>query len=518
MRYNKWAKIICLLIAMGLTKACDYDLSFSPAQTEDIGFSSDTVYLDSVFTAIGSSTYNLRIYNQSDRNIEIGSIRLGQGNDSQFRLNVDGMHGQNFNDIEILAKDSIYVFIETTVDIKDYAANAAEFLYNDQLLVDEHSVELVTLVKDAIFLFPERQDGFKEVIPLGEADDEGNIFVIDGFYLEEDELVFTNERPYVIYGYAGVPPEKTVRFEAGARIHFHENSGLIAAQSSSVHVLGEQSNDPQLQEGEVIFEGDRLEPFFKNIPGQWGLIWLTAGSTNHIFRHATIKNASVGILMDYNDETENPTLVLEQTQIHNSSAVGLWAKTANVRASNSIFGNAGNASFYGNIGGSYEFTHCTFANYWNRSFRSTPAVILNDYIPISETEDFVMPLEKAVFANCIIDGNQTVEFSVEQKGDQELSFSLDHTALRFSPADDAIFKNPYYNFSSSNLYPKLILNKQTAFHQPTENDFRISQDSEVIGLGKSTHAASVPVDLNGIDRTNTPDLGALQHEVFEEED
>ena len=52
MRYHKWAKIICLLIAMGLTKACDYDLSFSSAQTEDIGFSSDTVYLDTVFTQL----------------------------------------------------------------------------------------------------------------------------------------------------------------------------------------------------------------------------------------------------------------------------------------------------------------------------------------------------------------------------------------------------------------------------------------------------------------------------------
>jgi hypothetical protein len=69
MRYRKWTKIICLLTAIGLTKACDYYLSFSPAQTQDIGYSSDTVYLDSVFTAIGSSTYNLRIYNQSDRNI-----------------------------------------------------------------------------------------------------------------------------------------------------------------------------------------------------------------------------------------------------------------------------------------------------------------------------------------------------------------------------------------------------------------------------------------------------------------
>ena len=514
---RKWLRIIGVLLAIALTKACDYDLSFSPAQTQDIRFSSDTVYLDTVFTSIGSSTYNLRIYNQANHNIKIGSIRLGQASDSQFRLNVDGMHGQDFNDVEILANDSIYVFIETTVNIKDYAANASEFLYNDQLLVDEQTVELITLVKDAIFLYPKREDGFKEMIPLG-TDEEGNAFGIEGFYLEDNELIFTNERPYVIYGYAGVPSEKTVRFEAGARIHFHDNSGLIAAESSSVHVLGEQSADAEMQEGEVIFEGDRLEPFFENIPGQWGAIWLTAGSTNHIFRHATIKNASVGILMDYNDETENPTLVLEQTQIHNSSAVGLWAKTGHVRAVNSIFGNAGNASFFGNIGGSYEFTHCTFANYWNRSFRSTPAVILNDYVPISETEDFVMPLEKAVFANCIIDGNQTVEFGVEQKGDQELSFSLDHTALRFSPADETIFENPYYDFSSSNLYPKLILNKQTAFHQPSTNDFRISQESEVIGLGKSTHAASVPVDLNGVDRTNLPDLGAFQHLIFEKED
>ena len=64
----------------------------------------------------------------------------------------------------------------------------------------------------------------------------------------------------------------------------------------------------------------------------------------------------------------------------------------------------------------------------------------------------------------------------------------------------------------------MILNKQTAFHQPSTNDFRISQDSEVIGLGKNTHAAVVPLDLKGIDRTITPDLGALQHVIFEEED
>ena len=117
------------------------------------------------------------------------------------------MHGQDFNDIEILAKDSVFVFIETTVDIKDYAVTASEFLYNDQLLVDEQTVELITLVKDAIFLYPERENGFKEIIPLG-TDEEGDEFGIEGFYLEDDELVFTNERPYVIYGYAGYLQKK----------------------------------------------------------------------------------------------------------------------------------------------------------------------------------------------------------------------------------------------------------------------------------------------------------------------
>ena len=91
------------------------------------------------------------------------------------------------------------------MDIKDYADTATEFLYNDQLLVDDRSVELITLVKDAIFWYPERESGFKEIIPLG-TDYDGNEFCIEGFYLEDGVLVFTKERPYVIYGYAGVSP------------------------------------------------------------------------------------------------------------------------------------------------------------------------------------------------------------------------------------------------------------------------------------------------------------------------
>jgi hypothetical protein len=508
--------VVGLMLAL-IWNACDHELDFVPAQPQDLSFSRDTVYLDTVFTNIGSATYNLRVYNRSSENVLIERVRLGQGSDSKFRLNVDGLSGQEFEDVELLAKDSMYVFVETTVDIQDYTQEAKEFLYEDKLFFNNQSVDLVTLVKDAIFLYPEIDDqGIKEFIPIGE-DEDGNPIGIEGFYLDDDELIFTNDLPYVIYGYAGVPAGKTAVFEAGARVHFHENSGLIAAQESSVHVLGAPSFDAEKLENEVVFEGDRLEPFFENIPGQWGTLWLTQGSTNHIFRHATIKNATVGILMDYNDGGDEATLLLEQTQIHNSSSVGLWAKTAHIEAKNSIFGNAGNLSFYGNYGGQYDFTHCTFANYWNRSFRNTPAVALDDFIQISETEILVEPLEKADFNNCIIDGNQRVEFLVSQEGENPLNFTLNHTSIRFDTMDQSILSNPYFDFDDNSHYNTLFQNIKTSLRNPQQNDFRPTQDSEVINMGDKSVAEGLSIDIIGINRTEAPDLGAYQHQVFEED-
>jgi len=37
-------------------------------------------------------------------------------------------------------------------------------------------------------------------------------------------------------------------------------------------------------------------------------------------------------------------------------------------------------------------------------------------------------------------------------------------------------------------------------------------------LGNKDYAADIPLDLKGADRTTSPDLGALQHVIFEEED
>ena len=149
-------------------------------------------------------------------------------------------------------------------------------------------------------------------------------------------------------------------------------------------VNGAPSSDPELMENQVIFEGDRLEPAFSYVPGQWGTIWLTAGSTNHEFNYATIKNSIVGILMDSNDGDR--TLTLKNVQIFNTSSTGLLARTGDIYGENVIINNSGQTSLSCSLGGRYNFIQSTFANYWTNNFRLFPSVVIDNVLQVSETE------------------------------------------------------------------------------------------------------------------------------------
>ena len=46
----------------------------------------------------------------------------------------------------------------------------------------------------------------------------------------------------------------------------------------------------------------------------------------------------------------------------------------------------------------------------------------------------------------------------------------------------------------------------------------IGEESAAINNGLSTFATQVPTDILNIDRTNTPDIGAYQHIIFDEEE
>ena len=145
--------------------SCRQDFEFTPS-TGQLSFSKDTVYLDTVFSNIGSSTYTLKVYNNSDNDILIPSLKLSKGQTSNYRMNVDGMLGngpllgKEFENVELLAKDSMFVFIETTIDIQPLVATETQFLYTDAIEFgtgpNTQKVELVTLVKDAVFIYPNK--------------------------------------------------------------------------------------------------------------------------------------------------------------------------------------------------------------------------------------------------------------------------------------------------------------------------------------------------------------------------
>ena len=189
-------------------------------------------------------------------------------------------------------RDSLFIFVETTFDISQTSEN--EFLHTDAIefnsVGSQQLVQLVTLVKDAVFLFPnEAPDGSKETISLG-LDEEGNEIRVEGFTLSGTALNFTNEKPYVIFGYAEVPNGEVLTVDAGSRVHFHKNSGIYVAEGGTVRINGQLSSDTLLLENEVIFEGDRLEPEFSDTPGQWGTVWLASGSGPHEINYLSILN------------------------------------------------------------------------------------------------------------------------------------------------------------------------------------------------------------------------------------
>ncbi len=503
--------------------SCRNDFDFSPS-TGGLEFSRDTIYLDTIFSNIGSSTYNLKVYNRSDEDISIPSVRLGLGEASNYRLNVDGMAGKEFANVELLANDSLYIFVETTVDIQTEAQNSLQFLYTDAIEFDSgtnsQKVELVTLVKDAIFIFPNRDMGMVETLTF-DADGDGtpDETNLQGRFLAADELNFTNEKPYVIYGFAAVNEGDELTIDAGARVHFHANSGLLITNNASLKVNGELSTDPELLENEVIFESDRLEPEFSDVPGQWSTIYLFNGSINNEINYATIKNSTVGILCEGNQDATIPKLTLKNTQIYNSSNFGILATASSITAENVILNNSGQSSFAGTFGGKYNFTHCTIANYWDNSFRQFPALLLNNFITDENNVDIGNNLTEANFNNCIIYGNDNPELILDELDGFDFNFKFSNCLIRFEDNNDN-FVGENYDFGNEDLFSDCIFNADPGFEAPFENHMKIGEDSaanfENGQTGRLIFAAQVPFDILSVNRETTPDLGAYQHVTFED--
>ena len=99
--------------------ACQDDDQFSASTGLRLEFPSDTLLMDTVFSRTPSSTYTFWVHNQNDTGIRMDRIRLKRGNQTGYRVNVDGIYLDNANgsqtsDVEIRRNDSLLVFVELT--------------------------------------------------------------------------------------------------------------------------------------------------------------------------------------------------------------------------------------------------------------------------------------------------------------------------------------------------------------------------------------------------------------------
>ncbi len=489
------------------------------ASTGDLEFSKKTVYLDTVFKNIGSSTYNLKVYNRSKNDITIPSIKLENGLNSKFRMTIDGMQGnqgKTFENVTLLAKDSLYIFIETTAITTDDTEPKDEdrFRYTDKILFASagktQEVELVTLIQDANFIFPNKplDTGIKETLSIiGLNGVEGHEL------LTNNELHWTKDKPYVIYGYAAVPNGKTLIIDEGARVYFHAESGLVIDNGATLKIEG-QLNETNakgeiINRREVTFEGDRLEPEFEDTPGQWGALILFSESIENQINYLNLKNATLGLWMQRNDETVDvqPSLKIDNSQIYNCSIFGILAKKSTITGTNLVINNCGQASLACVYGGDYNFTHCTFNNNWSST--KQVALLLNDYF-VDKKNKIQDSKMTANFKNCIIYGSNNVELFLDHKG-SDFTSTFDHCLVKFNDENTSISSDLFYEDirkqekgNKKNIDPK--------FKNSNKNQLNITVDSGAIGNGNSTYS-KFPDILNNPRPTSTSpssDIGAYQ--------
>ena len=473
------ALLLFIVFAAVLT-ACRRDRVFEGKAT--LAFSTDTVFFDTVFTTVGSITERLKVYNPYDKTLEINHIYVENGAGSNFKLNVDGVKGQEVRGIQIAPFDSIFVFVEVTVDPN--GGNTPMILEEDLVFVTDQNTQQVKMVAwgQDVYFYPS--------ISFGDGNGDGL----------GDPWELPTDKPIVFYGYSLVDTGAVLTIPCGAQVHFHANSGLIVGHQASLQIIG-------CQEDPVVIQGDRLEDFFEEGAGQWGQlyggIYLTQTSIDNYINHAIIKNGTVGIIVDSNTN-ENPTLTIENTQILNMSYSGIIGQDARIVGNNLVVANCGHHAVALRYGGQYDFNHCTFANYWSGNPRSRSVLLVNNYFEVG-SKTYVRDL-MAHFDNTIVYGNLDEEVNIDIDDSEAFDYFFDHCVLkRDTTADDPLY------FSSIVLNPVSPVVDGQQFDplfQDVSEGFNLSEVSKAKDAGKVT---ALMVDIEGNARDGSPDIGAYEY-------
>ena len=456
--------------------SCQPERNFIENSDAKLEFTLDTLFFDTVFTTVGTVTEAFKVKNPHKQFIRIDEISLARGAFSVFRINVDGVSGLRFSDLEIAPRDSMYIFVEATLD-----PNGSDDILRIQ---DSIVFEANGNVQDV------------DLIAWGQ-----DVHMIGGEVIDQS-TTWTAGKPYLIIDYLYVDSLASLSIDPGVKVYLHKDA--------LIYVDGSMQVNGTLEEP-VSFGGDRLEEFYENLPGQWGLIYFTETSHSNRISHTEIRNGTIGILISARPESGlMPDLQIDNTLINRMSSSGIYALNASVNAENLVVGDCGGSCVSLNYGGDYHFTHCTLANYWPNGYsaRRLPALWLADYFVSYDEDDnlVVYPggeFDNAVFENSIIYGSKTMELLIESYDKLQLNYLFDYCLARIDEDSVSYLEDP--------LITSCIFNEEPLFDS-IPVIYELDSLSPAIDAGLPAHAIEFPLDLNGNSRLDdaAPDMGAYE--------
>ncbi len=453
----------------GALSSCIED-GFTTSPADQPTFSTDTLRMADLFTLEPSPTDRFIVYNRHDKGLNISSIRFIDDPQGRFRLNVDGMAGSDFANVEIRANDSIFVFVEATLPENGGGA-PADILAHIEFITNGISSKMPVKVtgQDAVRLY-------------------------NGTRYDSDATL-TAEKPYLVRDSIVVGEGATLTIEAGARLYFHDGASLIV--DGTLDIRGEAGKPVELTGDRKGFVAAQIP--YEIMAGQWEGIRFRPTSTANRLTHASIRNTKWGIVADNAQSLgDRPGLYMLNCVVRNSQGYVLESLFTDVTAIGCELAEA-SSGIMSLTGGNHRFNHCTIANYYLFTALGGPAVQLAQTgFGDEEPVDPERPMISAEFANCILYGNGT-ELSHPDLTGTAVTFR--RCLLKSAGTDDDNFidclwdTDPmYYTERSEYVF-----------------DYRLRPDSPAAG------AASIDLtdpaannDIYGTPRLPSPDLGAYQ--------
>lgn len=450
-------------------------------------FEVDTLRFDTVFTSVGTITRSVKVYNDYDQRINISSITLAKP-DGPFRLNSHGFNTLPIQDIVIQPEDSIYIFVEATID-PDAPISESPFIIEDQILItttNQQYVQVEAYGQNANYIPDNASAGRFSYVSCN-----------------FDEWIWDDPKPYVLYGSLLIDSCSLILPE-GTRVYIHGgiadnelgvyNDGLlIVGRNGTIQSKGTIDNPVRIQT-------DRLEESFQDDAGQWGGILLTSDNDNR-FDHTDIFHSIVGIRVDSSANAQ-----IHNCEIAFNSSNAVLGVHSTIHATNSLFHSSLSHGVNLVHGGDYRLEHCTVYN----ESSQTHALNMNNYKCLDQLCTQALKNQfNGVFRSCVFSGFNTDEIwldDIDEEDNNDLRYFFDNCVLRIDELiEPALFPNFFENATD-------IVNHDaddTLFIGLDSLNFQL--DTMSIARDAGQYISTLPIDKEGVMRSNTsPDAGCFE--------